>query len=233
MSTPHQATLTLYFSYDPSLTFFSCAAALMIGLGALLIPSTTKRHSLLSVSHWLCLAGLLWHLACYVATAVAAVAVLPRLAISLGLLTFSEGSPAVLNLLAQLTVAMMLAALSRADIHGRDPNHGHSGYDATVPTAVEPMMPLPTLHDSIANYWHHGRRHSQVMSRSAADAQNGVSGSAGADSSAELSPGSPGGGALSPIRTRVGQPAPANQPPASLVSHLPLWGYTSRRNCAL
>jgi len=144
----------------------------MIGTGALLIPSKTRRHPLMASSHWLCLA-LLWHVTCYIATAVATAHVaIPSLAQSLGLLTFKQGSSAVAYLLAQLAVAMMLAALSRADLYMNDPEHAPS-YDPTLPTAVEPLGPLPTLHDSIANYWHHGRRHSLSHDHSKHQADTG------------------------------------------------------------
>ena len=190
---------------------------LAVGLGALLIPSSTKHHFLMASSHWLCLALLLWHLVCYTATAVAAVATAPSLAASLGLLTFTQGSAAVLHLLAQLTVAMMLAALSRADIYISDPDSGPR-HDATLPTAVEPARPLPTLHDSLANYWYHGQRHSQVGQRPRSATQNEDSNSAAAvGSGGEHSSERAGNGQLSPIRTRVGQAAPISQPPASLV----------------
>ncbi len=192
----------------------------MIGTGALLIPSKTRRHPLMASSHWLCLALLLWHVTCYIATAVATAHVaIPSLAQSLGLLTFKQGSSAVAYLLAQLAVAMMLAALSRADLYMNDPEHAPS-YDPTLPTAVEPLGPLPTLHDSIANYWHHGRRHSLSHDHSKHQADtggpNGSSG--GADSAAEVRSAQGGEGGLSPIRTRVGQAAPSGQRPASLVS---------------
>lgn len=192
------------------------AVGLVIGVGALLVPSSTKRHPLMAGSHWLCLAVLLWHLACYIATAVATAHVgIPSLAQSLGLLTHKQGSPAVAYLLAQLTVAMMLAALSRADPYINDPEHAPS-CDPTIPTAVEPLGPLPTLNDSIANYWHHGRRHSHSHDRGGNGANGG---SGGADSAAE-SLSSPTGAerSLTPIRTRVGQAAPASQRPACLVS---------------
>ena len=187
----------------------------MIGLGALLVPSNTKRHPLLASSHWLCPAVLLWQLACYTATAVAAVAMAPGLASSLGLLTFIQGSAATVHLLAQITVAMVLAAASRADLHASDPDQA---YDATIPTAVEPMGPVPTLHDSIANYWHHGRRHSQSGRHPSDATQDYDSDSAvAAEPAAQRNSGSSRNGGLSPIRTRVGQPAPPNQPPARLV----------------
>ena len=193
---------------------------MMIGTGALLIPSKTRRHPLMASSHWLCLALLLWLITCYIATAVATAHVaIPSLAQSLGLLTFKQGSSAVAYLLAQLAAAMVLAALSRADLYVNDPEHAPS-YDPTLPTAVEPLGPLPTLHDSIANYWHHGRRHSVSHDHSKHQADtggpNGSSG--GADSAAELRSAQRGEGALSPIRTQVGQAAPSGQPPASLVS---------------
>ena len=190
----------------------------MIGLGALLVPSTTKRHPLLASSRWLCPAVLLWHLACYTATAVTAVAGAPSLASSIGLLTFTQGSAATLHLLAQVTVAMVLAAASRADLHASDPDHA-SRHDATIPTAVEPMGAVPTLHDSIADYWHHGRRHSQTSGPSDATQNHDSDSAVAAEPASERHSGSSRDGGLSPIRTRVGQPAPPNQPPASLVRH--------------
>ena len=185
------------------------AAGLVIGLGALLVPSSARRNPFSVSSQFLCLAVLLWHLACYTTTAVAAVAGAPKLAMSIGLLTFSQGRQAVLQLLAQVTVAMTLAALSRAEMNSSDPDHD----GLAVPTAVESMGLLPTLHDSIANYWHHGHRHTQPSSRNPA----GASRSADNDSAAVSSPLSLSEGGLTPIRTRVGQPPPINQPPASLV----------------
>lgn len=161
-------------------------------------------------SRFLCLAVLLWHLACYTATAVAAVAAAPKLALSMGLLTFNQGSQAVLHLLAQVMVAMTLSALSRADLISNDPDHD----DPAAATAVEPTGPLPTLHDSIANYWHHGQVQAHSSSHSTAA---GPSHPPSGDSSAELSALSMSEGGLTPIRTRVDQPPPANQAPASLV----------------
>ncbi len=196
------------------------AAGLMIGIGALLIPSKARCHPLMASSHWLCLALLLWHVTCYIATAVATAHVaIPSLAQSLGLLTFKQGSSAVAYFLAQLAVAMMLAALSRADLYMNDPEHAPS-YDPTLPTAVEPLGPLPTLHDSIANYWHHGRRLSLSRDHSKHQADTGgPNGSTGgADSAAETRSAQGGEGGLAPIRTRVGQAAPSGQRPASLVS---------------
>lgn len=187
-----------------------CAAWLVVGLGALLIPSSVKRHPLMASSRFLCLAVLLWHLACYTATAVAAVAAAPKLAMSIGLLTFHQGSQAVLHLLAQVMVVMTLAALSRADVVRGSPDQG----DSVAPTAVERTGPLPTLHDSIANYWHHGQAQAQSSYQPTAA---GASRPPGGDSAAESSALSMSEGGLTPIRTRVGQPPPASQPPASLV----------------
>lgn len=196
------------------------AVGLSIGIGALLVPSKTKHHPLMASSHWLCLAFLLWHVTCYVATALAPAHVaIPSLAQSLGLLTFKQGSPAVAYLMAQLAVAMMLAALSRSDLHINDPEHA-SSHDSTIPTAVEPLGPLPSLHESIARYWHHGRRHSLSSDQSSNQAVDGARnrGSGGGDSAAELLSANVGEGGLAPIRTRVGQAAPPSQRPASLVS---------------
>ena len=180
-------------------------------------------------SHWLCLAVLLWHLSCYTATAVATAGItIPSLAQSLGLLTFKQGSTAVSYLLAQLAVAMMLAALSRADLYINDPEHAPSTI-ATIPTAAELVGPVPTLHESLANYWHHGRRHMDSHTQNTTQprapngdttqprAQNGGSGGAAATAES-ASPGEDEGG-LAPIRTRIGQAAPTGQRPASLVSH--------------
>lgn len=186
------------------------AAELVIGLGALLVPSSVKRHPLMASSGFLCLAVLLWHLACYTATAVAAVAAAPKLAMSIGLLTFNQGSQAVLHLVAQIMVAMTLAASSRADLISNDPDRD----DPAAPTAVEPIGPILTLHDSIANYWHHGQAQAQPSYQPTAA---GASRSPGGDSAAESSALSMSEGGLTPIRTRVGQPPPVNQPPASLV----------------
>lgn len=161
-------------------------------------------------SRFLCLAVLLWHLTCYTATAVAAVAAAPKLAMSIGLLTFNQGSQAVLHLLTQITAAMTLAALSRADLISDDPDHN----DLAAPTAVEPTGLILTLHDSIANYWHHGQAQAQPSYQSTAA---GSSRPHGGDSAAESSALSMSEGGLTPIRTRVGQPPPANHPPASLV----------------
>lgn len=191
---------------------FVSAAGLVVGLGGLLVPKTTRRHPLAASSRFLCLAVLLWHLACYTATAVAAVAAVPKLAVSIGLLTFTEGSQAVLQLVAQVAVAMALAALSRADLTSKDPDDLGG---LAAPTAVAAAGPLPSLHESLANYWHHGRRGQQddgVM--------GGASRSAVDDSAAGSSPVSTRESGLTPIRTRVGQAPPATQPPASLVSRL-------------
>ena len=167
-------------------------------------------------SHWICLALLLWHVTCYIATAVATAHVaIPSLAQSLGLLTFKQGSSAVTYLLAQLAAAMMLAALSRADLYLNDPEHAPSCM--VSPQLWGPLGPLPTLHDSIANYWHHGRRHSLSHDHSKHTGGPDRS-SGGADSAAEVHSPQGGEGGLSPIRTRVGQAAPSGQRPASLVS---------------
>ena len=156
----------------------------------------------------------MWHLACYTATAVAAVAAAPKLAMSIGLFTFHQGSQAVLQLLAQVATAMALAALSRADLISNDPDYDN-------PTAVEVSGPVTSLHDSIANYWHHGRAPAEPSYQTTAAAA--ASRSSGGDSAA-LSVSDSG---LTPIRTRVGQATPANRPPASLVCVLTLW------HCAL
>ena len=212
---------TICFAAPHQKVLFLPAVGLMIGTGALLVPSKTRRHSLTASSHWICLALLLWHVTCYIATAVATAHVaIPSIAQSLGVLTFKQGSSAVAYFLAQLAVAMMLAALSRADLYMNEPEHAPSS-DPTLPTAVEPVGPLPTLHDSIANYWHHGRRHSLSHDHSKHQADtggpNGSSG--GADSAAELHSAQGGEGGLTPIRTRIGQAAPSGQCPASLVSY--------------
>ena len=195
------------------------AVGLVIGVGALLVPSNVRRHFLMASSHWLCLAVLLWHLSCYTATAVATAGItIPSLAQSLGLLTFKQGSTAVSYLLAQLAVAMMLAALSRADLYINDPEHAPS-YIATIPTAAELVGPVPTLHESLANYWHHGRRHTDSRTQDTTQPRALNGGSGGAAATAEsASPGEDEGG-LAPIRTRIGQAAPSGQRPASLVSH--------------
>ena len=184
----------------------------------MLLPSNTRcRHPLMAASRWLCLALLVWHLACYAATAVPTVcAGLPSLVQSLGLLRFEPGSPAVAYLLAQLTVAMMLAALSRADLHTDDPEHVPS-YDATAATAVE-AGPLPSLHETIANYWHHGRRYDRSHDPGMSHQGAPVSATSGWVESAVESSSSHGSeGGLTPIRTTVGQASPSNIQPASLV----------------
>lgn len=197
--------------------FVYVAGGLIIGLGALLIPSSLKRHPLTASSHVLCLAVLMWHLACYTATAVAAVAAAPKLAMSIGLLTFTQGSPAVLQLLAQVVTAMTLAALCRADLISNDPDHDNPA----APTAVEVSGPVTSLHDSIANYWHHGSAQAEPSYQTTAAAA--ASCSAGGDSAAESSALSVSDSGLTPIRSRVGQATPANRPPASLVCALNLW----------
>lgn len=199
---------------------FVSAAGLVIGLGGLLVPKTTRRHPFAASSRFLCLVVLLWHLACYTATAVGAVTAVPKLAVSIGLLTFTEGSQAVLQLVAQVAVAMTLAALSRADLISNDPDD-HSGLVA--PTAVAAVEPLPSLHESLANYWYHGL-HSQARAshQDTVGVVGGALRSAVNDSAAGSSPVSTREGGLVPIRTRVGQALPPTQPPASLVGRLAL-----------
>ena len=140
----------------------------------------------------------------------AAVAAAPQLALSIGLLTFNQGSQAVLHLLSQVMVAMTLAAVSRADLISQDPDQD----DPIAPTAVEHTGPLPTLHDSIANYWHHGQAQAQTSFQPTDAAASHTPGGGSAADSSALSMSE---GGLAPIRTRVGQPPPASQPPASLV----------------
>lgn len=194
----------------------------MVGLGALLIPSSTRRHPFVASSRFLCLAVLLWHLACYTATAVAAVATAPKLAVSIGLLTFAKGRQAVFQLGAQVALAMVLAALSRGDLTGNDPDD-QVGL-AAAPAAVAAAGPLPSLHDSLASYWHHGRGEARPQPRYTDNARavGGASRSGVVDSAAGASPLSTSEGGLTPIRTRVGQAPPANQPPASLVGAIAL-----------
>ena len=190
----------------------------MLGLLALLIPSRAHRHPLTDSAHWLCLAVLLWQVACYIATAVAAAGMaIPTFAEFLGLLDFELSSPAVAHLLAQLAVAMILAATSRSRQYSHAPEHD-SGQAATAATAVGALQPLPTLHDSIASYWHHGRWHSLSH-----DQQPDVNGAPNGSSHLADAPAeslSPSGAEqhLAPIRTRAGPFAPANSRQANLVS---------------
>ena len=96
----------------------------MIGLWALIIPGRARRHPLMAGSGWLCLAVLVWQASCYTATAVTTAGIyLPHLAELLGQLHFTLGSPAVAHLLAQLALAMMLAASARSEqASEQDPN---------------------------------------------------------------------------------------------------------------
>ena len=93
------------------------AAGLVIGLLSLLSSRPPLKHPLVTSSPLLCAAVLLWQLACYTATALAPMVLVPGLARSLGLLVYAPGGSALGFLLAQLAAALTLAALARAPRH--------------------------------------------------------------------------------------------------------------------
>lgn len=68
------------------------------------------------MSPYLCVALLVWQLTCYIGTALTSAVHIPPLLQSLGLLIYARGAPAFGCLLAQLGVALYLAALARSNI---------------------------------------------------------------------------------------------------------------------
>lgn len=101
------------------------AGTLLIGLSTLLSSRRSRGRSLAGFSPYLCTAVLVWQLACYGVTALQPAVHVPLLAQSLGLLVYSEGAPALGYLLAQLGLALSLAALARSSMHGYEMLHSH------------------------------------------------------------------------------------------------------------
>ena len=88
--------------------------------------------------------------------------------------------------------------------HRREADWYNSGTAPQTSSAAE----QPSLHDSIANYWHHGRpRHSSTSGQ--ANAHGNANGSSHASSRRE---------GLRPVRTGVHMAAPSQGATASLVS---------------
>ena len=66
------------------------------------------------------MAVLLWQLACYAVTALQPAVHVPLFPQSLGLLVYPEGAPALGYLLAQLGLALSLAAFAKSSMHRFD-----------------------------------------------------------------------------------------------------------------